>query len=215
MLVCGRYFNNSLRLSFSFCWRPEAFLVVLQPLCSVYSEKTQHLNRAPMHIQRKQQHTLAVNLTLPRAHWWYSLKSLGMPSPVSPDLCPEGSCSGLTPLSCCLMLGPSLEDTFWRKSWSLAGLRPKTVELAIVKKKWRKREKCREKDRQEGWRRDSLKAGRRRKEWAADMGVDYCLEARLQLLRLPVQHNTLFTGVTMWHLSRLFIDKTSARHHTL
>lgn len=32
-----------------------------------------------------------------------------------------------------------------------------------------------------------------RKKFAADMGVDYCLEARLQLLRLPVQQNTLFT----------------------
>lgn len=109
--------------------------------------KTQHLNRVPVHTQRQQQHTLAVNLALPRAHWWYSLKSLGMPSPVSPDLCPEGSCSGLTPLSCCLMLGPSLEDTFWRKSWSLAGLCPETVALAIVNKRWRKREKCRKKDR--------------------------------------------------------------------
>lgn len=46
------------------------------------------------------------------------------------------------------------------------------------------------------------------------MGVDYCLEASLQLLSLSVQQKTLFTQVTVWHLSRLFIDKTSARHLT-
>lgn len=198
------------------CWYAEGISTTVSDchFLSAADLKPSSLSSSPSVPVHTQQHTLAVNSALPRAHWRYSLKSLGMPSPASPDLCPEGSCSGPAPLSCCLMLAPSLEDTFWRESWSLAGLRPETVGLAVVNKKWRKGEKCRKKDRQEGWRRDSLKAGRRRKECAADMGVDYCLEARLQLLRPSVQHNTLFTRVTVWHLSRLFTDKTSARHHT-
>lgn len=59
-----------------------------------------------------------------------SLKGLGVSCPGSPD----GSCSCLRSLSCCLMLGPSLEDAFWRKSRRLAS-------LAIVNTNWRKREK--------------------------------------------------------------------------
>lgn len=166
----------------------------------------------PVHTQRQQQHTLAVNLALPRVHWWYSLKSLGMPSPASPDLCPECSCSGLMPLSCCLMLGPSLEDTFWRNSWSLAGLHPKTVALVIVNKKWRKREKCRKKDRYS-------RRGEEGTVWKQEGGGRIVLQIWVWTIAWkPVSSSCaslcLFTRVTVWHLSRLFIDKTSALHHT-
>lgn len=59
----------------------------------------------------------------PRLSLELAVKGLGTSCPVSPDPCPDGSCSGLRPVFCCLMLGPSLQDTFWRKSWGLASYR--------------------------------------------------------------------------------------------
>lgn len=59
----------------------------------------------------------------PRLSLELAVEGLAMSCPVGPDPCPDGSCSGLRPLSCCLTLGPSLDDTFWRKSGGLASYR--------------------------------------------------------------------------------------------